>query len=102
MVSTGGELGLAPAFVHSKNCGAPNCFHPWQHRCWIFPRDPHFEAKAGRILDQSHRPMKIEHEYKRLGAWAYLAALDVHRVPNSSAAAKPKVERFPLTASWIK
>jgi len=46
--------------------------------------------------------MKIEHEYKRLGAWAYLAALDVHRVPNSSAAAKPKVERFPLTASWIK
>jgi hypothetical protein len=23
--------------------------------------------------------MKIEHEYKRLGAWAYLAALDVHR-----------------------
>ena len=90
---------------------------PWHHRCWIFPRDPHFEAKAGRILDlyhhiwkgrklgpnefvlsadektsiqarsrkaeslptQSHRPMKIEHEYKRLGAWAYLAALDVHR-----------------------
>src|SRR5207247_4632018 len=27
VVSTGGELGLAPAFVHSKNCGAPNCFH---------------------------------------------------------------------------
>ena len=24
--------------------------------------------------------MKIEHEYKRLGAWAYLAALDVHRM----------------------
>jgi hypothetical protein len=23
--------------------------------------------------------MKVEHEYKRLGAWAYLAALDVHR-----------------------
>ena len=23
--------------------------------------------------------MKIEHEYKRCGAWAYLAALDVHR-----------------------
>jgi hypothetical protein len=81
------------------------------------PRDPHFEAKAGRILDlyprvwkgralgphqfvlsadektsiqarcpkarslppQPRRPMKIEHEYKRLGAWAYLAALDVPR-----------------------
>lgn len=24
---------------------------PWQYRSWIFPRDPHFTAKAGRILD---------------------------------------------------
>ena len=24
---------------------------PWQHRSWIFPRDPDFAAKAGRILD---------------------------------------------------
>jgi hypothetical protein len=24
---------------------------PWQHRCWIFPRDPDFAAKAGRVLD---------------------------------------------------
>jgi transposase len=24
---------------------------PWQHRSWIFPRDPDFEAKAARILD---------------------------------------------------
>lgn len=24
---------------------------PWRHRCWIFPRDPAFEAKAGRVLD---------------------------------------------------
>jgi DDE superfamily endonuclease len=24
---------------------------PWQFRSWIFPRDPHFTAKAGRILD---------------------------------------------------
>ena len=24
---------------------------PWQHRSWIFPRDPDFTAKAGRILD---------------------------------------------------
>ena len=82
---------------------------PWQHRCWIFPRDPDFAAKAGRILDLYHRvwkdkplkedefvfsadektsiqararrhatypsqpgtPMKVEHEYKRCGAWAY-------------------------------
>jgi hypothetical protein len=90
---------------------------PWQHRCWIFPRDPNFAPKAGRILDLYHRvwngkplkedefvlsadektsiqararrhitypaqpssPMKVEHEYKRCGAWAYIAALDVHR-----------------------
>jgi DDE superfamily endonuclease len=94
-----------------------DAIRPWQHRCWIFPRDADFEAKAGRILDlyqriwkgrklganefvlsadektsiqarcrkarslppRPRRPMKIEHEYKRLGAWAYLAALDVHR-----------------------
>jgi hypothetical protein len=24
---------------------------PWNHRSWVFPRDPHFETKAGRILD---------------------------------------------------
>ena len=24
---------------------------PWQHRSWIFPRDPEFTTKAGRILD---------------------------------------------------
>jgi hypothetical protein len=90
---------------------------PWQHRCWVFPRDPNFATKAGRILDLYHRlwsdeplkedefvlsadektsiqararrhttypaqpgsPMKVEHEYKRCGAWAYIAALDVHR-----------------------
>jgi len=93
-----------------------DAIRPWQHRCWIFPRDPEFAAKAGRILDlyqrqwegkslqddefvisadektsvqarhrihptlppQPGRAMKVEHEYKRLGAWAYLAAMDVH------------------------
>jgi hypothetical protein len=28
---------------------------PWQHRCWIFPRDPDFESKAGRLLDLYER-----------------------------------------------
>ena len=88
---------------------------PWQHRCWIFPRDPFFAAKASRILDLYERvfegkvlkddefvlstdektsiqararrhpslpakpgePMRVEHEYRRRGAWACLAALDV-------------------------
>jgi hypothetical protein len=94
-----------------------DAIRPWQHRTWIFPRDPDFAVKAGRILDlyarewqgkrlkgddfvisadektsiqarvRRHvsqppapsRPMRIEHEYRRGGAWAYLAALDVHR-----------------------
>jgi len=94
-----------------------DAIRPWQHRCWIFPRDPDFATKAGRILDLYARqwegqslkanefvisadektsiqarvrkhpslpprpgqPARIEHEYTRGGAWAYLAALDVHR-----------------------
>lgn len=93
-----------------------DAIRPWQHRCWIFPRDPQFATKAGRILDLYERvweerplkddefvlsadektsiqarsrihptlptqpglAMKVEHEYKRCGAWAYLAAIDVH------------------------
>ena len=94
-----------------------DAIRPWQHRCWIFPRDPDFRLKAGRILDlyeghwnatplrddefvistdektsiqarrRTHGPlptaprqaMRIEHEYARRGAWAYLAAWDVRR-----------------------
>jgi hypothetical protein len=94
-----------------------DAIRPWQHRCWIFPRDPQFQEKAGRLLDLYARiwqgralredefvvstdektsiqarlrihpslpggpgqPMRVEHEYARGGAWAYLAALDVHR-----------------------
>jgi DDE superfamily endonuclease len=94
-----------------------DAIRPWQHRSWIFPRDPDFAAKAGRVLDlyervwkgtplgpndfvisadektsvqarrRKHstlppacaRPMRVEHEYFREGAWIYLAAWDVHR-----------------------
>lgn len=28
-----------------------DAIRPWYHRSWIFPRDPHFADKAGRILD---------------------------------------------------
>jgi hypothetical protein len=86
-------------------------------RCWIFPRDPDFAVKAGRVLDlyariwdgkplldgdyvisadektsiqarcrchptlppAAARAMRVEHEYDRGGALAYLAAWDVHR-----------------------
>src|SRR5450755_1274419 len=30
---------------------AADAIKPWQYRSWIFPRDPEFTAKAGRILD---------------------------------------------------
>jgi hypothetical protein len=94
-----------------------DAIRPWRHRCWIFPRAPDFEIKAGRVLDLYQRqwegqalredefvlsadektsiqarrrihpalppgpkrPMRVEHEYERLGAWAYLAVWDVHR-----------------------
>jgi hypothetical protein len=90
---------------------------PWQHRSWLFPRDPQFAAKAGRVLDlyagiwegtplapddcvisadektsiqarvrchattppRPGQPMRVEHEYERGGALAYLAAWDVRR-----------------------
>jgi len=94
-----------------------DAIRPWQHRCWIFPRDPEFKTKAGPILDlyeghwegvplrddefvistdektsiqarrrvhcslppAPHKAMRVEHEYERNGAWAYLAAWDVRR-----------------------
>ena len=94
-----------------------DAIRPWRQRSWIFPRDPAFEAKAGRVLDlyagvwegktlgkrdyvisadentsiqarirchptlaaASTRPMRVEHEYDRGGALAYLAGWDVHR-----------------------
>jgi hypothetical protein len=28
-----------------------DAIRPWYHRSWIFPRDPDFAEKAGRILD---------------------------------------------------
>src|SRR5437016_5289376 len=116
-----------------------DAIRPWQQRCWIFPRDPDFETKAGRILDlyqrlwkgrklatdefvlsadektsiqarcrkaaslpaQPGQPMKVEHEYERLGAWAYLAPWTSTK-PNPSVAAKPKPESPPLIAWSIK
>lgn len=90
---------------------------PWRHQSWLFPRDPRFAEKAGRVLDlyagwwdgqplspddcilsadektsiqarvRCHAPTptrpgqasRVEHEYARGGALAYLAAWDVRR-----------------------
>jgi len=35
-----------------------DAIRPWQHRTWIFPRDPQFAVKAGRILDLYERVWK--------------------------------------------
>ncbi len=94
-----------------------DAIRPWQHRSWIFPRDPEFEQKAGRVLDlyqgywqdqalgsdeyvisadektsiqarvrihptqptEPNQAMRVEFEYERGGALAYLAAWDVRR-----------------------
>jgi hypothetical protein len=94
-----------------------DAIRPWNHRSWLFPRDPAFAEKAGRVLDlyerrwegrplaedeyvlcadectgiqvkqrlhattpaQAGQAMRVEHEYRRLGTLAYLAAWDVHR-----------------------
>jgi hypothetical protein len=32
-----------------------DAIRPWQHRAWLFPRDPDFLPKAGRILDLYER-----------------------------------------------
>jgi transposase len=94
-----------------------DAIRPWQHRTWIYPRDPDFLQKAEKALDlyeglwkgkplgpkeyvlssdektsiqararihqtlapAPERPMRVEHEYERRGALAYLAAWDVHR-----------------------
>lgn len=90
---------------------------PWNHRSWLFPRDPAFAEKGARVLDlyfrlfqgeklgprdyvisadektsiqarqriaigtppMPHETRRVEFEYERHGALAYLAAWDVHR-----------------------
>lgn len=32
-----------------------DAIRPWTHRSWIFPKDPDFANKAGRVLDLYHR-----------------------------------------------
>ena len=55
-----------------------DAIRPCQHRCWIFPRDPQFQAKTRRILDlyarcwQGHprRSQHLDRAHARpLGTW---------------------------------
>jgi transposase len=49
--------GIAPAVSAStvRRWLAGDVLRPWQHRSWIFPRDPYFAFKAGRVLDLYER-----------------------------------------------
>src|SRR6266542_2033973 len=37
-----------------------DAIRPWQHRCWIFPRDPDFATKAGQILHLYQRQWEAQ------------------------------------------
>jgi transposase len=39
---------------------ASDAIKPWQHRSWIFPRDPHFALKGGRVLGLYQRTWERE------------------------------------------
>jgi hypothetical protein len=49
-----------------------DALRPWQHRSWIFPRDPDFAAKAGRVLDLYERVW----EGRPLGANDFVISAD--------------------------
>lgn len=45
----------APSASTVRRWLAADAIKPWQHRSWIFPRDPHFALKAARVLDLYQR-----------------------------------------------
>ncbi|WP_427017772.1 IS630 family transposase [Pseudarthrobacter sp. P1] len=49
---------ISPATVARWLAG--DAIKPWQHRSWIFPRDPEFEPKAARVLDLYARIWEAE------------------------------------------
>lgn len=51
---------------------AADAIKPWQHRSWIFPRDPDFAIKATRVLDLYARRWKG----RRLRADEYVISAD--------------------------
>jgi transposase len=51
---------------------AADVIKPWQHRSWIFPRDPDFAIKAARVLDLYAR----QWEGRPLGPGDYVLSAD--------------------------
>jgi hypothetical protein len=62
----------APSASTVRRWLADDVLKPWQHRSWIFPRDPHFAVKASRVLDLYQR----EWEGQPLGTDEYVLSAD--------------------------
>jgi transposase len=64
---------------------------PWQHRSWIFPRDPDFAAKAGVVLDLYDRSF----QGKRLGEGEYVISADEKTSIQARCRCHPPCRRAP-------
>ena len=70
--SAAGGIDPAPSPSTVRRWLAADAIKPWQHRSWIFPRDPRFAEKAGRVLDLCQR----EWEGQPLGDDEYVISAD--------------------------
>jgi transposase len=69
-ISRGLAETISPATV--RRWLTTDAIKPWQHRSWIFPRDPDFETKAARVLDLYAR----QWEGRPLGPDDYVISAD--------------------------
>ena len=69
--AAGGIVASVPAST-VRRWLADDAIKPWQHRSWIFPRDPYFALKGGRVLDLYQR----EWDGQPLGAGEYVLSAD--------------------------
>jgi Homeodomain-like domain/DDE superfamily endonuclease len=67
-----GGASPAPSPSTVRRWLADDALKPWQHRSWIFPRDPRFAEKAARVLDLCQR----EREGELLGQDDYVLSAD--------------------------
>ena len=72
-----------------------DALRPWRHRCWIFPRDPAFAIKAGRIIDLYHRRW----QNKPLGPHDYVLCADEKTSIQATTPMSTKPRRAPDHAS---
>ncbi len=67
-----GGIVPAPSPSTVRRWLADDAIKPWQHRSWIFPRDPDFALKASRVLDLYQR----EWEGQPLSTGEYVISAD--------------------------